>query len=152
MKYLEDLIADAAVALKTFPIKEQVITNLDDINLLSITKGIYIIEEVNGDKTETFNSFLSHKYKNLVAMPKSNLPRDVMYVGSSRKSLKDRLLQHAGYGYRKTYALHLKDWFKGQVKITIKEYNVSDSVLQLIEDAIAFDLSPAFGRRGSNNK
>jgi hypothetical protein len=152
MKYLEDLIADASIALKALPINERVITDMGDINSLIVTKGVYIIEEIKGDSVKTYQNFLDYKSKHLVAMPKSNTSSDVLYVGSSRNNLKQRLLQHAGYGHGKTYALHLKDWFKGQVKITIKEYDVSDSVLQLIEDAIAFDLKPAFGKRGSNSK
>lgn len=154
MKYLENLIKDAATAhqILNHPLNVEVITNLEDINSLNITKGVYIIEEVNGDKVKTHKNFSDFKLKHYVAMPKLNSPSDVMYVGSSRKNLKDRLLQHAGHGYRKTFALHLKDWFTGQVKITVKEYDVSDSVLQLIEDSIAFDLNPAFGKRGGNNK
>jgi len=152
MKYLENLIKDTELALKAVPKKEVVITDLEDIKSLTITRGVYIIEEVNGDKIKTRADFLALKYKEYVAMPKLNCASDVMYVGSSRKNLKDRLLQHAGLGPQKTYALHLKDWFTGQVKITIKEYEVSDPVLQLIEDGIAFDLLPAFGKRGSNNK
>jgi len=150
MKYLENLIRDAEIALKTKPTSEEVITNLCSINSLNITAGIYTIEEVNGNKINTYNKFIAFKQKQLVAMPKLNLPSDVLYVGSSRKNLKNRLLQHAGLGYRKTYALHLKEWFSGELKITVKNYNVSDSVLQLIEDAIAFELLPAFGKRGSS--
>lgn len=151
MKYLENLIRDAEIALKTTPASEEVITDLCSINSLNITTGVYIIEEINGDKINTYNKFIAFKQKQLVAMPKLNLPSDVLYVGSSRKNLKNRLLQHAGLGYRKTYALHLKEWFTGQLKITVKDYNVSNPVLQLIEDATAFDLSPAFGKIGGNN-
>ena len=150
--YLETLIKDAVVALKSLPLKEEVIINLQDIENITCTRGIYIIEELNGDKQKTYNAFAEHKRKEYVAMPKLNLPSNILYVGSSRKNLKSRLLQHAGQCYKGTYALHLKNWFEGQIKITVKEYNVSDSVLQLIEDGISFELKPAFGKAGGNNK
>lgn len=153
MNYLLQLIADATSAINSSVIKEEVITDVDCINSLDITAGVYIIEEVNGDVNKTYQSFIEHKDKHYVAMPKSNAPSKVLYVGSSRNNLKQRLLQHAGYGYRKTYALHLKDWFVGSIKITVRQYDTpSDSVLQMIEDSIAFDLQPAFGKRGGNNK
>jgi len=147
--YLENLIENAKIALISKPVKEQIITNLDDINSLDITKGVYIIEEVGGNKFNTRLDFLEHKIKKAAALSRLNEPNDVLYVGSSRKDLRKRLLQHMGYGSESTYALHLNKWFKGQIKITIKQYDVSDDVLQLIEDSIAFDLQPAFGRRGA---
>lgn len=56
-----------------------------------------------------------------------------------------------GEGHEATYALHLNHWFGSRkLKITIKEFNVSRDVLQIIEDAISYNLSPAFGKRGGN--
>lgn len=153
MNYLYQMSADVDAALNSQIHKEEVITNIDNIKSLTINAGVYIIEEINGDPVKTYKNFLDHKSKHLVAMPKSNAPGNVLYVGSSRNNLKQRLLQHAGFGYRKTYALHLKDWFNGSLKITVRGYgDVSDNVLQLIEDSISFDLKPAFGKRGGNNK
>jgi len=37
-------------------------------------------------------------------------------------------------------------------KITIKEYTVAKDVLQIIEDDLSDQLSPAFGKKGGNNK
>ena len=139
-------------ALDSSPINECVITNLEDINTLNISKGVYIIEQLNGNPEDTFHQFIEHKSKCYVAMPKSNTPSKVLYVGSSQSNMKQRLQQHVGLGYKKTYALHLRDWFNGEVKITVKAYDVENEVLQLIEDALAFDLQPAFGKRGTNNK
>ena len=150
--YLTKLIEDSKIAIKETPSKEKIIFYDGDVscldNVKDFNKGVYIIEEVNGNPSKTFKDFEDHKSKGLVAMPKANSPNNVMYVGSSQTNLKNRILQHLGYGYRKTYALHLKDWFKGHIKITIKEYNVSNEVLQLIEDNIGFSEKPAFGRRG----
>jgi len=151
MLYLENLIENAQIALESKPIREQVITNLNDINSLDIIKGVYIIEEINEDIIKTHNNFLAFKLKGTHAMPKTNMPSNILYVGSSRKALKHRLQQHMGGGHKDTYALHLSEWFPvyGQIKITIREYDVSDEVLQLIEDDTSFMLCPAFGRRGA---
>ena len=75
-----------------------------------------------------------------------------MYVGSSTTGIKNRLKQHLGQGHKATYALHLNQWFQGQVKITIKQYDVENQVLQLIEDDLSDQLKPAFGKLGANNK
>ena len=77
-----------------------------------------------------------------------------MYVGSSVTNIRKRIEQHKGLGYPGTYALHLGYWFKGSYKITIKEYkaSLSKEVLQIIEDSLSYDLSPAFGKKGGNNK
>jgi len=48
--------------------------------------------------------------------------------------------------------LRLNEWFNGDYKIDVKVYDVSRAVLQLIEDNLAHNLKPAFGKRGSNNK
>ena len=75
-----------------------------------------------------------------------------MYVGSSTTDVKKRIEQHLGNGLKDTYALHLSHWFKGKYKITIRVYDEPIEVLQIIEDALSHDLSPAFGKRGGNNK
>ena len=75
-----------------------------------------------------------------------------MYVGSSTTGIRKRIEQHLGDGNKNTYALHLKYWFKGDWKITVREYNVSKDVLQIIEDDLSDKLKPAFGKQGGNNK
>jgi Uri superfamily endonuclease len=75
-----------------------------------------------------------------------------MYVGSSTTGVKKRIEQHLGDGPAKTYALHLKHWFEGEYKITVKVYDEPINVLQILEDALSYELQPAFGKRGGNNK
>lgn len=84
--------------------------------------------------------------------PKLNAPSSIMYVGSSTTGIKKRIEQHLGDGPQNTYALHLKHWFKGKYKITIKIFDEPIEVLQIIEDAISHDLAPAFGKSGGNNR
>jgi len=150
MKYLQDLIENAHKALTVFPVRTLIVENLEEIE--NIKQGIYVIEEIEGDKEKTFNDFLDYKKEKFRSMPSPNKPSNVLYVGSSISNLKYRLNQHLGKGARQTYALHLSCWFKGKVTIKIMEYNTTPEILQLIEDSIAFDLQPAFGKRGGNGK
>ncbi len=64
------------------------------------------------------------------------------------------MAQHLGFGHKSTYALHLNQWYQGQYKITIYQYadTLPADVLQLIEDDLADQLQPAFGKSGANNK
>src|SRR5471030_3340809 len=86
------------------------------------------------------------------ACAKLNAPSNVMYVGSSTTGIKKRIEQHVGQGHKATYALHLSHWFNGKYKITVWQYDVSDEVLQIIEDDISDRKKPAFGKQGGNNK
>lgn len=118
----------------------------------NIKNAIYIIEEIGGDTSQTFDDFKAYKDTKKRACCKLNEPSQVMYVGSSTTGIKNRIKQHLGDGYAKTYALHLKHWFKGKYKIIVKVYNEPLSVLQIIEDDLSHSLKPAFGKKGGNNK
>ncbi len=116
---------------------------------------LYIIEEIGGDKHQTSADFSRYKEKKDRSCPKDNkAPSSVMYVGSSTTNIRKRIEQHKGDGHPKTYALHLKHWFKGNYKITIKEYqkDLDKGILQIIEDNLSYNLKPAFGKKGGNNK
>ncbi len=86
------------------------------------------------------------------ACPKLNAPSPVLYVGSSTSGVRKRIEQHLGEGAKDTYALQLKHWFRGKYKITIKVFDQPKEVLQIIEDSLSFELAPAFGKQGGNNK
>jgi hypothetical protein len=157
MNYIDSLISNCEIARKTIPISE---FELQDLEVLDgIGKAIYIVEEIKGDVKKTFTDFSKFKEseKKIVKgrkCPKLNKPSKIMYVGSSVTNIRKRIEQHKGLGYPGTYALHLGHWFKGSYKITIKEYkaSLSKEVLQIIEDSLSYDLSPAFGKKGGNNK
>lgn len=123
-----------------------------------IKSAIYVIEEVDGDMDKTFSEFVDYKKAQKSqetesrACPKENHPSPVLYVGSSTTGVKNRINQHLGDCPNKTYALRLKNWFKGKYKITVLVYDEPIEVLQIIEDALAFELKPAFGKKGGNNK
>lgn len=126
---------------------------MDSLSSLDgVQKAIYIIEDMGGNPEETFQAFSRYKKKKERACAKLNSPSKVMYVGSSTTGVKKRIEQHMGQGNKGTYALHLRHWFKGKYKVTVKEYDVENEVLQIIEDDISDALKPAFGKQGSNNK
>ena len=165
MSYLERLIENCKKAQDADPIREFEICVLDqikfnleqfDIRLNDRENCVYIIEEIDGDFEETFRKLAKYRNENRGPhsrkCPKANTPSQIMYVGSSTTNLKNRIRQHMGYGPAGTYALHLRHWFSGKYKIIVKVYCETIEVIQLIEDDLADRLSPAFGKRGGNNR
>lgn len=150
MTYIDTLIDNCKKARAAKPVREFVLSALSDLD--GIEKAIYIIDEVDGDNDKTFISLSDYKKTKQRACPKLNAPCSVMYVGSSTTDIKKRIEQHLGEGPQGTYALHLKHWFKGKHKITVKIYDEPKEVIQIIEDSMSHDLAPAFGKRGGNNK
>ncbi|VUD63036.1 hypothetical protein TDB9533_03161 [Thalassocella blandensis] len=150
MSYIDTLIENCKKAKEAKPVNEFVLTELEDLD--NIEKAIYIIEEVEGDAVETFATLCNYKKTKERACPKLNQPSRVMYVGSSTTGIKKRIEQHLGNGPSSTYALHLKHWFRGEYKIRVKVFEEPFEVIQIIEDALSHDLSPAFGKSGGNNK
>ena len=155
MRYIDRLIKNCEIAKSSIPVKEFKYDSSYDLN--SIKKAIYIIEEVEGNFDKTFSDFLQFKNSEKLKekgrkCPRSNTPSQVMYVGSSTTGIGKRIEQHLGNGYSGTYALHLNHWFKGKYEITIKQYEVENEVLQIIEDDLSDKLKPAFGKQGGNNR
>ncbi len=149
-EYIDQLIAACNAAKEAKPQQTFILRDLSQ--LTGIQSAIYIIKEINGNTTQTFNEFEKYKKTKQRACAKLNKPSSTMYVGSSTTGLKNRIKQHLGEGHKRTYALHLSEWFKGDYEITIQVYNQSPEVLQIIEDGISYDLKPAFGKTGGNNK
>jgi hypothetical protein len=150
MNYLEKLISNCESAMKAIPSREFVMQEISELD--EITQAIYVIEQEGGSKEETFLEFSRYKQTSSRRCARLNSPSIFLYVGSSVTKLKNRIKEHDGDGSPSTYALNLKHWFKGNKKITIKVYDQSREVLQLIEDALADDLKPAFGKKGSNTR
>jgi len=150
MSYIETLIENCEKAKAAKPVTDFVLG--DTTQLDGIEKAIYIIEQVDGNYERAFIELSKYKKTKQRACPRLNAPSPVMYVGSSTTGVKKRIEQHLGNGPKDTYALHLSHWFKDKHKITIKVYDEPLEVLQIIEDALSHDLSPAFGKRGGNNK
>ncbi|MCF4009594.1 hypothetical protein [Rheinheimera sp. UJ63] len=150
MRYIETLIDNCEKAKAAVPVKEFVVSEMSELD--NIGTAIYIIEEIDGDPEKTFMSLSNYKKTKERACPKLNAASPVMYVGSSTTGVRKRIEQHLGDGPAGTYALHLKHWFKGKHKITIKIFDQPIEVIQIVEDALSHELSPAFGKSGGNNK
>ena len=150
MSYIDALINNCNLAKKAMPSRVIQMGELSDLD--GIKKAIYVIEEIDGDPEETFMAFSRYKETKERACAKLNTPSKVLYVGSSTTGVKKRIEQHMGLGNKNTYALHLSYWFNGKCKITVKKYEVTNEVLQIIEDDLSDSLKPAFGKRGGNNK
>ena len=150
MSYIDKLIENCEKAKVATPIREFVMNDLSD--LVGINQSIYVIEQIGGDPEGTFRDFCRFKQTKARSCSRPNAPSSVLYVGSSTTGLGKRISEHLGKGNSKTYALHLEHWCKEKYRITIKVYDVAADVLQIVEDALSFELKPAFGKQGANNK
>lgn len=157
MTYIDRLIADCHIAKASKPtsvVKLDLASFDKTINLdqlAGLKNGVYIIEQVHSNIDETFQAFAAYKAKHLRKCPKLNNPSKIMYIGSSISDIKNRINQHLGNGAKGTYALQLKHWFTGTIKITVNLYDIERRVLQIIEDDLSDRLKPAFGKQGGNN-
>ena len=151
--YIEQLITNCKIAQEAIPESEYEISSIEELHKMDdIRKGIYVIEELGGNQEKTFQEFSDFKDRKVRACAKLNEPSKFLYVGSSTTGIKKRLLQHLDEGPEGTYALHMGHWFQGKFKVKIMTYNVELPVLQIIEDSISFNLKPAFGKQGGNNR
>ena len=150
MSYIDRLIANCQAAKKASPEREFVMEDISGLE--GIDQAIYVIEQIDGDSEKTFIEFSQYKKTKERSCSKLNSPSQVMYVGSSTTGLKNRISQHIGDGPIGTYSLHLKHWYRGKYKVSIKVYSEPIEVLQIIEDDLSDKLQPAFGKKGGNNK
>ena len=130
---------------------------------------IYIFELENENNIEAVKNNFEQKKKDKKAqkfqynLPKNNKVENsnVLYVGSKKDELQNRLYQHLGINLGNqngsTYALYLSKWWQKDfpnVKITAYSFqeNVSYTQLVFIEDCFSEMLNPLFGKKGSNSK
>ena len=130
---------------------------------------IYIFELENENNIEAVKNNFEQKKKDKKAQKfQDNLPKNnkvensnVLYVGSKKDELQNRLYQHLGINLGNqngsTYALYLSKWWQKDfpnVKITAYslQEDVSYTQLVFIEDCFSEILNPLFGKKGSNSK
>lgn len=130
---------------------------------------IYIFELENENNIEAVKNNFEQKKKDKKAQKfQYNLPKknnvensNVLYVGSKKDELQNRLYQHLGINLGNqngsTYALYLSKWWQKDfpnVKITAYslQEDVSYTQLIFIEDCFSEMLNPLFGKKGSNSK
>ena len=151
LNYIEHLLESCRAAQTAVPLRTFVTTTLE--HFTNNDRGVYVFEQIGGDPDSTVLAFEQFKAKRERACPRINKSgSSVLYVGSSSKNLLTRLRQHQGDGPSATSALHLRHWFQGDYRIRVLLYDVSQPVLQILEDSLAHELRPAFGKRGSNNR
>ena len=150
MNYIDRLIENCELAKKAKPTNTFLLESIEQLD--GISNAIYVIEQTDSDIKNTFDRFTRFKKNTKTKCAKLNAPSKTMYVGSSTTGVRKRIEQHYGDGHPGTYALHLKHWFEGSCEITVKVYDESREVIQIIEDNISNDLKPAFGKQGGNNR
>ena len=150
MGYIDTLIKNCEIAKKAKPIKKFELKCISELD--NVKQAIYIIEQIDSDVDKVFSDFSNYKGKKERKCAKLNSPSKTMYVGSSTSGVKKRIEQHQGLSSHSTYSLHLKYWFKGELKIIIKLYDEDRDVLQIIEDDLSDQLKPAFGKQGGNGR
>ncbi len=157
-QYIRRLIKDCEEALAAKPIGSALLkgsgTNPPRLDaVVSFRCAIYVFREIGGKPETTFERLQEYKKVNVErSCPRLNSPSQVLYVGSSIGNVGQRLRQHVGLTkVRRTYALHIDQWFGGEYEIEVLKYCISQRALQILEDAISFELRPAFGKMGGNN-
>ena len=130
---------------------------------------IYIFELENENNIEAVKNNFEQKKKDKKEqkfqynLPKNNKVENskVLYVGSKKDELQNRIYQHLGINLGNqngsTYALYLSKWWQKDfpnVKITAYslQEDVSYTQLVFIEDCFSEILNPLFGKKGSNSK
>ncbi len=153
--YIDQIIEDCQAAKKAETVYEG---EFDDFSKIpDVRCAVYVIRQIEGNKEENLARFKKIKIdeKGKASYPKlneKNQYNSVLYVGSSKGNLRTRLTQHIKGDSRKTSSLKLNEWFKGTYKIEIKVYEEKQSVLQIIEDNLAYQLKPVFGKMGGNGR
>lgn len=92
-------------------------------------------------------------YCRLNALPDGETDSTALYVGGTQE-LSKRLTGHLGYGYGRTYAMHLSHWLpelEGKLELQVWRYksDVAPATIQAIEDGLWAIRKPLLGRQGA---
>ena len=150
--------------IKTLHIEN--VGNCSNIDNLKELKGKYVIYEImlkenlsTEDRESLTLAFEEKRKEKTLALSRIKKNQDkenwinsqnpCLYVGSSA-DINSRLKGHLGFGAKKTYALHFKEW-ASDIKLTIEIFvfdNKKEDV-QLFEDLLWIQSNPLFGRQGT---
>lgn len=131
----------------------------DKLTSIKKSAGIYVIEMDGSNHAKGVQDLLKNykcAYEKELKFPKFNILKNndkskVLYVGSSQ-DLKKRLNEHLCDCSSQTYALRLSRWagsLNGNLHVKIAVFEgASRNQLQDLEDQLAYELRPIFGRRG----
>ncbi|MGF6570038.1 hypothetical protein ABH945_002149 [Paraburkholderia sp. GAS333] len=147
-----------ACSLSEFSNAEELRCRLGELSLPA--KGDFVVYRFQTDVPGKFHAVFPESSVRSYKLSRKNEVTDdgvTLYVGSSR-DFASRLLQHFGFGFEGTYALHLTRWVPESLRQTqiVLEYwtvrncnQVRPIVLQTLEDYLWDHSRPVFGRRGS---
>lgn len=104
------------------------------------------------DSQDIFEVYAQAKADRGRSFARMNNPAKTLYVGSSR-SLSKRIREHLGFGFPRTYAMHLAYWAPKlglQLRLHVALYPVDSDpkAIQALEDCLWESLKPMLGRQG----
>lgn len=161
------ITSEELISVDSENVEKSLVTRLESLG--NKQNCIYIFELKNENNIEAVKNNFEQKKKEKKAqkfqynLPKNNKVENskVLYVGSKKDELQNRLYQHLGINLGNqngsTYALYLSKWWQKDfpnVKITAYslQEDVSYTQLVFIEDCFSEMLNPLFGKQGSNSK
>lgn len=149
--YIRELITNCEKAMEAKPEQDFILQELADLD--GMERAIYIIELVAGDESRVFLDFIEYRSARERTCARVNAPSRTLYVGSSTTDVKARIRQHLGDGHKASSALHLKHWCKATYQVRVLVYpDLPHPVMQILEDSMAYERKPAFGKTGPNNR
>lgn len=163
------ITSEELISVDSENVEKSLVTRLEPLGNKQNCIYIFELENENENNIEAVkNNFEKKKKEKKAQKFQYNLPKNnkvensnVLYVGSKKDELQNRLYQHLGINLGNqngsTYALYLSKWWQKDfpnVKITAYslQENVSYTQLVFIEDCFSEILNPLFGKQGSNSK
>lgn len=163
------ITSEELISVDSENVEKSLVTRLEPLGNKQNCIYIFELENENENNIEAVkNNFEKKKKEKKAQKFQYNLPKNnkvensnVLYVGSKKDELQNRLYQHLGINLGNqngsTYALYLSKWWQKDfpnVKITAYslQENVSYTQLVFIEDCFSEMLNPLFGKQGSNSK
>ncbi len=123
---------------------------------------LYIFQLSRGEPEVVCDELVRAKERGRTSLPKvinraGRAFGRTMYVGSSITNISSRLRQHVGDLPRNTSALKLATWFEDNADwsadVFVRGFDgLARASLQLLEDTVANELDPLFGKRGGNGR
>jgi hypothetical protein len=104
------------------------------------------------DSEEILDVYAQAKEDKGRSYARMNKASQTLYVGSSR-SLSKRIREHLGFGFPRTYAIHLAYWapklaLQLRLHATLYPVDSAPKAVQALEDCLWESLKPMLGRQG----
>ncbi|MEY3243336.1 MAG: hypothetical protein RIR11_4775 [Bacteroidota bacterium] len=163
-KIILDKIPNFAAEIPAFTSVSVAELNKESVKKLGAVDVLYFFKIINGDEGTTqkirsqIQAIKDNKetdYKLPLVNKESN--DDILYVGKSSGKFSTRLNQHLFKDSKSTYALHLQNWEKNELKlelhytsVDLSKYDEGDKkvFLEKLETVLHAHLKPILGRTG----